>query len=221
MKYLKLFEEHSDDWDEDKLLFFIETFDANNIEMVHTMLGEKEFHKLINKHYDFDWFVENNAIGSGDVLESFIELVNMDELWIAHKNIKTLPKNIYKLKNINQIDIRKCGLTSLPKELFEMVNLDYLDLSENEITEIPKDINKLVNLGGLNLGNNKIKKLPKELYELKKILSLVLEGNQIEEVSEDILNMNLDYLFIYNNPLNDDTLGLFHEIYDQFQDLLY
>ncbi|MCD4664073.1 MAG: hypothetical protein K8R68_02305, partial [Bacteroidales bacterium] len=83
-------------------------------------------------------------------------------------------------KNIDKVtvlDLSEKNLKEVPKSIFKLKNLKILLLDNNEITEIPKEINSLKNLEDLYLNSCNIQKIPDEIFELKKLKILDLSWN--------------------------------------------
>ncbi len=121
----------------------------------------------------------------------FVENENITAIKIHDINLKTIPKEITKLKNLKVLDLTFNKITEIPKEIAELKNLKVLYLSNNQITEIPKEIAELKNLERLDLSYNKINKINKVLLELnnkilKKLKNCVLF---IEDAS--VMKINL------------------------------
>lgn len=104
------------------------------------------------------------------------------------------------------------NINSLPDDIFNLQTLVKLDLSYNDSITLPERISELKMLRGLNLGHSKLKILPDSMGDLKSLILLNLEENSLTSLPESIGQMDsLTYLNVYGNmieKLPDSLLNL-------------
>ena len=123
---------------------------------------------------------------------SLMELYNLQDLDMAEKQIKEIPRDfaqaLVDLPNLRILSVDNNQITEIPKEIGDLINLRQLWLYDNQIREIPKELGKLINLHSLSLTGNQIRELPEELGNLINLESLYLGLTDIEEIPEKLKN---------------------------------
>ncbi len=78
-------------------------------------------------------------------------------------------------------------MKKIPKEIYKLEELKVLNLQKNQITYIPKKINYFKKIKRLNLDQNQIKYIPKEISHLKNNLKkLWIQNNPLKQTKEEI-----------------------------------
>ena len=115
------------------------------------------------------------------------DLINMYELDMSYKELKSIPKEIGELKNLRILYLRENKLRSLPAELENCTELRVLDISNNKIMSLPRNFKQLELLDTVNLRHNSIKKIPVFIKHMKKLRYLNLNGCNIESLPDWVL----------------------------------
>jgi Leucine-rich repeat (LRR) protein len=93
------------------------------------------------------------------------------------------------------------NLKTLPKELWRLSNLQELNLGSNQLKTIPEQVGLLRNLRELYIHKNQICNLPTQIGNLEKLETLDATDNCLEWLPNEILRLNhLKKLWIENNP---------------------
>lgn len=87
--------------------------------------------------------------------------------------------SIKKIKDVIQLDLSHKNLITIPKEVFELTNLKSLDLTGNNITTIPADIKKLKSLEVLKLDSNAITSFSSDVLNLKNLREVSISDDVI------------------------------------------
>lgn len=149
-------------------------------------------------------YLDNNAIQSINQ-EVFVNMVNLEELYIFKNRIESLSSNNFSsfldnLKNLKFLDAHSNYITFL-KFNYELPKLDSLLVSYNQINRI-EGIDKCPNLTNLDVNNNKIEQFPKEILSLQNLNTLNIQNNSINDLPPTLgLMNNLVRLNIEGNPL--------------------
>lgn len=120
---------------------------------------------------------------------------NLKYLWIAMRNIETLPREITQLKFLKSIDLQNSSIKKLPDNIGDLQDLEELVLLFTDIEELPVSICELSNLKTLQLGGTKIKTLPPCLKGLKQLEDFTLF--YYEENLPKSLQQEIDKLKMY------------------------
>ena len=165
--------------------------------------------------------LENNKLE--EVPSTIGTLSNLEELNLSQNSIKKLPNQFEKLQNLINLNLSKNKEIEINESLFKFRRLEFLNLgftnvekvvdrinefsylkelslSGNEIDEISESLVTLEKLEKLWLDNNLIKEIPENIELLKSLKVLDLRFNEIEKISKRIMNLNLNELFLKNNP---------------------
>lgn len=117
----------------------------------------------------------------------------------TYTNIKDALKNV---DSVFSFSYSGKKLKSIPKDIYKLKKLKKLRLSNNYITVIDKEISNLKDLEELIFYNNSLSKLPPEFKELKKLRKLDLNGNQFKAIPNVVCNLDsLKSLFMLGNHI--------------------
>ncbi|NVM38421.1 MAG: leucine-rich repeat domain-containing protein [Candidatus Lokiarchaeota archaeon] len=146
------------------------------------------------------------------VMESYTELLNIEELEIAIKdlkefnlyrcNLKKIPDFILKGKKLQNLILSENRIEQLDERLGKLKFLTKLYLNDNHIEYLPTTIGNLINLKELNLRRNKLKFLPESLYNLSNLKKLDLSVNRFKKFPENVCNIiSLENLNLSKNQI--------------------
>ena len=148
---------------------------------------------------------------------------NVKGIYLSNKNLKEIPKELFKLKDLRTVELRNNSIEIIPDEIEQLQNLEYLGLENNRIEFISDKIVNLRNLKWLDLTGNDIINVPRILFDLegmKKIAvkslpeksipigSLILVDNPIEKPPIEIIARGKESVHNYFKELEEDTLSL-------------
>jgi hypothetical protein len=92
-------------------------------------------------------------------------------------------------------------LTTLPPELFAFTNLEKLDLTHNALRTLPDDIGKLIHLRELRLRGNGLVRLPDAIGDCRALRVLDLEANCLVDLPASLERCDeLRVVNLRNNP---------------------
>ncbi len=117
--------------------------------------------------------------------------------------LKRLPESIEKLTNLTTLRLQNNQLTSLPESIGKLSRLTYLNLDSNQLASLPESICNLLSLSILSLTTNRLTKLPRNIDKLVNLTYLHLIDNQLTDLPKSINFLNLRYLNLRKNPIND------------------
>ena len=123
------------------------------------------------------------------------------KLNLSHKNLKTIPDNVYQYTNLEKLDLSYNRIEVIPQAILKLKKLRTLDLAFNNIKVLQGALFKLPKLKILNLHGNQIKHLPKQILD-SKITTLILSKNKIEHLDESLIS-RITKLDIVDNPLTN------------------
>ncbi len=83
-----------------------------------------------------------------------IERVNPVYICLSKWQMKSIPKEIFKMSNLKKVDLTYMGLTEIPDEISKLIKLEELQLRHNDIKILPEAINTIPNLTTINLFYN-------------------------------------------------------------------
>lgn len=135
-----------------------------------------------------------------------LTLENLVFLNVNDNKLKTLPKelNALPLRHLvaltNEIEV-------LPAELFGRRlrnSLEFLDLSSNRLTVLPDTLSSLPKLTALVARNNSLKKLPDALGFTPSLCILDVTNNELAYLPASLMQLALDWISVWNNPLSRD-----------------
>lgn len=161
------------------------------------------------------------------------KLPALQELWLDHNQLQSLPSEIGQLSNLTCLDLSENKLEYLPEEIAGLESLTDLHLSSNILETLPDGIGKLdkltilkvdqnrltslnsnvgrcYNLQELILTENFLSELPVELGNLVKLTNLNVDRNSLSSIPGEIGNLcELGVLSLRDNRLKmlPDTLG--------------
>ncbi|MGF1764761.1 protein kinase [Aliivibrio kagoshimensis] len=113
------------------------------------------------------------------------------------------------LSQVTQLQLSE-GLTEFPLEILELADtLEVLDLSNNQLSTLPDEFSRLVNLKIVFMSNNLFDILPEVLGRCPKLEMVGFKSNTITTVPEDSLPLNLRWLILTDNNIEQmpDSLG--------------
>lgn len=145
--------------------------------------------------------------------DAFQGLDNLQILSLARNSIDDIPPGTFlHTPHLMSLDISQNKILYLDKDTFKgLSDLMTLSIAYNSLQAFNGMLQHTPNLGSLNLGYNSLKQLTNEDLRLtSKIKQLDLSNNQISEVHGDAFKniSGLRYLFIQNNPLGPELMGL-------------
>lgn len=112
-------------------------------------------------------------------------LENLSSLLLQNNNLKTIPKELWRLVNLQELNLGCNQLEILPKEIGLLTNLQELFLHSNQLVGIPSQIGYLQQLQVLDLTDNRLENLPGELVSRMHLKSLWVEKNPFDTVAEE------------------------------------
>lgn len=173
-----------------------------------------------------------NRFGLTDIDSGFIETIleHMPEINVLNLNnngIKSIPKEITRLKSLKNLHLTGNEIETLPKEFSYLQSLTHLYLKYNSLSTIPNVITKLKRLEHLSLRGNQIKEITTNIEKLNNLKYLILSRNLINSIPIELGKLkNLEYLNIrYNKELKaipadllrNNNISLLHSI-DQIEE---
>ncbi len=127
-------------------------------EIATCMSCSKSFHKLGYSHHIWKQFKDTYSktfyntnfyetykicfqlVDKLKLRNTFDELINSQTLYLDHRQITHIPKEIAQLTNLRMLALGTNQITHIPKEIAQLVNLRQLFVNNNQITRIPKEI---------------------------------------------------------------------------------
>lgn len=96
-----------------------------------------------------------------------------------------------------------------PRDKTLLENMIQLEICNENIIEIPPQIEHLSKLLVLMTCDNNIKEIPKELFNLKSLCMVSFSNNRISKIPDEIEHVNIFYLDISNNPIEELPLVIY------------
>jgi hypothetical protein len=97
-----------------------------------------------------------------------------------------------------------CGLTEFPKEILALAEtLEYLDLTGNKLSALPKDFGNFKKLKIAFFSDNEFTEFPKVLAECPELEMVGFKANKLSSVPENSLPVNLRWLILTNNQIEE------------------
>lgn len=124
------------------------------------------------------------------------------QLDLSHKNLKSIPKEVFEYKNLKVLDLTGNDITSIPSDIKKLSSLEVLKLDSNAITSISKEVLNLKNLKGLSISTDVIGK--QSALETVVYLNTIgdhIESKRILEGSKENLLVNLGEMDATNLPI--------------------
>ena len=102
-----------------------------------------------------------------------------------------------------RLDLSECGLRTVPKEVLRLRNLEFLNLGKNLLDALPDSFAKdLPNLKILFCLANEFRKVPDVLGEMKHLFMLSFKANKVREIPEQSLPIaSLGWLILSDNEI--------------------
>ena len=108
-----------------------------------------------------------------------------------------------KLKGATRLNL-SCGLTEFPQEIFELADtLEILDLSENHLSTLPENFSDLKKLKIVFFLNNDFTVFPEVLAKCPALTMVSFKSNKITRVPENAFPVNLQWLILTNNAIEE------------------
>jgi Leucine-rich repeat (LRR) protein len=96
-----------------------------------------------------------------------------------------------------------CELKGFPNEIFDLAEtLEILDLSGNQLSQLPDNFNDLKKLKIAFFSDNNFIKFPEVLAKCESLTMIGFKSNKIEFISEHAFPINLQWLILTNNCIN-------------------
>ncbi|XP_043834705.1 volume-regulated anion channel subunit LRRC8E [Dromiciops gliroides] len=122
------------------------------------------------------------------VPEHIRKLKALEQLYLSHNKLETLPPQLCFCTNLRLLDISHNGLRSLPQEVSILQNLQHLALSYNALEGLPDELFFCQKLRTLLLGYNNLRQLSPRVAALQALSRLELKGNRLEALPEELGN---------------------------------
>lgn len=172
------------------------------------LLNHKEYEtvlKLFNgKIEEIVWYYGFDYELTREYYDILIYNKSVVGLNFSDKNLKEIPKEIYKLPALRYLNLDDNKLKALPRIIVIFKDLKELRVGNNRLEEITYEISKLTHLEHLFLDRNNFKTIPESIGKLKSLKILLLYGNHIEELPESIGKLiNLKDLSLESNCLKE------------------
>ncbi|HBG28529.1 MAG: hypothetical protein A2Y10_11365 [Planctomycetes bacterium GWF2_41_51] len=136
------------------------------------------------------------------VLPEFLELKQLDTLWLSMNPLITMPDWIGELAQLRCLGFHSCQLNTISPKIINLSKLDTLVLYNNKFNDIPPEFCNLNNLVFLFLSNNQVSRLPREFGKLNKLKKLDFSNNNFIEIPPEIGQLhNLEELNFSKNKL--------------------
>jgi len=119
--------------------------------------------------------LDNNQLRS--LPESFGNLRNLEELWMANNQLQTLPETFGQLTQLEQLCLSNNKLSTLSESFGNFDNLERLWLDDNQLSSLPETLGNLTRLDSLYLDHNLLSALPKSFRNLANLETLTLYKN--------------------------------------------
>jgi len=151
----------------------------------------KTINKIIVFTFSFSLLVISSFSQTADST-----FTNIDQAVLAPLQVKIL-------------DLSNQGLKSLPEDISKFENLNSIVLSGNpdlDLKIIARNLSSCKKLKTLYLENNKLKTLPSEIGDLKSLEGIYLLNNRISSVPREMKYLNLKFLDLGNNYINEDNI---------------
>ncbi|XP_027699870.1 volume-regulated anion channel subunit LRRC8E [Vombatus ursinus] len=122
------------------------------------------------------------------VPEHIRKLKGLEQLYLSHNKLETLPPQICFCTNLRLLDVSHNGLRSLPQEVSILQNLQHLAVSYNALEALPDELFFCQKLRTLLLGYNHLNQLSPRVATLQTLSRLELKGNRLEALPEELGN---------------------------------
>uniref|UniRef100_A0A023G754 Putative leucine-rich repeat 47 n=1 Tax=Amblyomma triste TaxID=251400 RepID=A0A023G754_AMBTT len=133
-----------------------------------------------------------------------LALANLCILNLKANKLRTLPTQLNNLP-LQQLTVSENCIVELHPALFgsRLCNcLEYLDVSNNQLTVLPETLCRTRWLMTLLAGHNRIEELPVGLGCLSNLRNLDVASNVLTCLPASLLNLQLNRISIFNNPLD-------------------
>ena len=108
--------------------------------------------------------LELSCNGIQSLPREICHLVCLEELYLGHNDLKTLPKELEDLPNLRKLNLVHNGFQEVPFCVSRLGMLEWLNLSGNLIEVVPPWLLWLPHLQHLYLIHNLIENIPREVY---------------------------------------------------------
>ena len=143
---------------------------------------------------------ENLSIFPTEILSLADSLEILD---LSNNRLKTIPKEIKRLKKLKIIFASNNDFETLPESLGECENLEMVGFKSNKIKYVPAK-SLPIKLRWLILTDNNISILPDALGERPRLQKLALAGNQLAQLPSNLTQLtNLELVRISANQLTE------------------
>ncbi len=162
-------------------------------EELEAIIGiERELGERVKLDTPYNYFKRGMVLRKGIVTE----------LFLRGCNLRSVPKDIKRLKNLRVLRLSHNLISELPDWIGELTKLESLNLSTNNLEEIPESIGALKSLKKLIIYANQLKIIPPSMSDLTSLEELDLHRNQIEALPDSIGNLGvLKKLLLSDNNL--------------------
>ncbi len=117
------------------------------------------------------------------------------------KDIKYLPKEIFKIQSLESMHLQYCNLKELPDEIKNLTKLKDLKLGGNALVSLPDSIVNLKSLEILTIWRNDLLRLPENIGKLTNLKGLSLWDTPLNYLPDSIVNLNrLEGLELFSMP---------------------
>lgn len=125
------------------------------------------------------------------VIYYFLSMIR-DRKWLNHQLDQFHPYNY-----LQELYLEHNKLKTLPDSLCKLVNLKTLTLSHNKLKHLPEDIGLLKSLHTLNIEENPVTKLPKSFYKLSQLTVLHLNCDQFCYPPSEVVKNGIEAIIKY------------------------
>ncbi len=138
-------------------------------------------------------------IGEPLKLSSLAGLAALEELWLNHNKLSSLPGSFGDLTALRVLKLDYNMLSNLAESFGNLTALRVLGLSHNELSSLPGSFGGFTALEGLDLNHNKLSSLPESFGGLTALEVLRLDSNNLSSLPESfggltaLEKLGLDY----------------------------
>lgn len=178
-------------------------FELKKIDAITSLLFMQKNIIIFPESFNLLQNLKSLFIIDGPHIEEIPEVLPLSlENLCIRSNIFLVPYFIEKFQNLTSLTLGN-QISELPLSFGKLKNLVSLNLNFNKIHIIPEVIFELFNLETLSLSNNLISELPQNICKLKKLSFLVLSFNKFTKFPNIIIKLNLSWLWLDNNEIDE------------------